>query len=134
MKDHDPVHSPSHYTSGSVECIDAIEAALTPAEASGFRKGNAIKYIWRAGKKGDAVEDLKKAQWYLDREVFELEYREEGPSDPDEDAKLDISDTASVGSHDETNPDRPHRNTSVQHDARAEQLIRDTRQQRGFLS
>jgi hypothetical protein len=70
MKDHDPVHSPSHYTSGSVECIDAIEAALTPAEARGFRKGNAMKYIWRAGKKGDDnyEQDLAKADWYLERE------------------------------------------------------------------
>lgn len=78
MTEHDPVDSPSHYTSGGIECIDAIEAALTPEEASGFRKGNAMKYLWRAGKKGDVVEDLRKAQWYLDREVFELTY------DPDE--------------------------------------------------
>ncbi len=74
MTDHDPVNSPSHYASGGVECIDAIEAALTPEEARGFRKGNAMKYIWRAGKKGNYVEDLKKAAWYLDREIFETEY------------------------------------------------------------
>lgn len=67
----DSVSNPSHYTAGGIECIDAIEAALTEAEASGFRKGNAIKYIWRAGLKdpNKYVEDLEKAKWYLDREI-----------------------------------------------------------------
>lgn len=65
----DAVNSPSHYTSGGIECIDAIEAALTPEEARGFRKGNAMKYIWRAGKKGSYIEDLEKASWYLEREI-----------------------------------------------------------------
>ena len=66
---HDAVHHPSHYTAGSTECIDAIEAALTPEEASGYRKGNAMKYLWRAGKKDDPETDIAKAQWYLNREM-----------------------------------------------------------------
>lgn len=61
----DPVNPP-HYKQGSIECIDAIEAALTPEEFRGFCKGNAIKYAWRERhKKG--VEDLEKAKWYLNR-------------------------------------------------------------------
>jgi hypothetical protein len=60
----DPVNHPSHYTShpSGVECI-------TVTEHMGFCIGNAIKYLWRAGLKGDEVEDLQKAQWYLDREI-----------------------------------------------------------------
>lgn len=64
---HDPVNHPSHYTSGSIECIDAIEAALTPEEFRGFCKGNSIKYVWRSNLKGNHDQDLSKARWYLDR-------------------------------------------------------------------
>jgi hypothetical protein len=63
----DPVNHPSHYTSGKVECIDAIEAAtasLVGVEA--FCTGNAIKYLWR-WKMKNGIEDLKKARWYIDR-------------------------------------------------------------------
>jgi len=61
-----PVDRPDHYTAGGIECIDALAAALTPAEFRGFCKGNVVKYIWReAHKNGD--EDLRKARWYLDR-------------------------------------------------------------------
>ena len=63
----DPVNQPSHYTSGSIECIDAIEAALTPVEFRGFCKGNNIKYIWRSNLKGNHDQDIAKAQWYLGR-------------------------------------------------------------------
>lgn len=64
----DPVNHPAHYTShpSGVECIDV-------AEHYGFCIGNAIKYLWRAGLKADAVEDLKKARWYLDREIANRE-------------------------------------------------------------
>lgn len=65
----DAVNHPSHYTHGSVECIDAIESALTPDEFAGFCKGNSLKYLWRAGRKGSAVEDLRKARWYQDRAI-----------------------------------------------------------------
>lgn len=61
---HDPVNHPRHYTGhpSGVECI-----AIT--EHMNFCLGNAMKYIWRAGEKGCALEDLKKARWYLDREI-----------------------------------------------------------------
>lgn len=64
MADHDPVNHPAHYTShpSGVECIDVVEHM-------GFNLGNAIKYLWRADLKNDAVEDLRKAAWYVDREI-----------------------------------------------------------------
>lgn len=62
----DSVNRPAHYTAGSVECIDAIEAALTPEEFRGYCKGNALKYVWRERMKG-GDESLAKAQWYLER-------------------------------------------------------------------
>jgi hypothetical protein len=64
------VMSPPHYNQGPIECIAAIEAALTPDEFRGFCKGNALKYVWRAGlKSDDAIQDLEKARWYIDREI-----------------------------------------------------------------
>ena len=62
----DNVNHPVHYTSGGVECIDAIQAALTPEEFRGFLKGNVIKYTWRERMKA-GVESLQKAEWYLKR-------------------------------------------------------------------
>ena len=62
----DNVNRPAHYTSGGVECIDAIEAALTPEEFRGFLKGNVLKYLWRERSKG-GYESLLKSQWYLNR-------------------------------------------------------------------
>lgn len=60
------VDHPKHYTQGGIECIDAIQSALTPDEFVGFLKGNIFKYIWRERNKGGA-ESCKKARWYLDR-------------------------------------------------------------------
>jgi len=60
------VNHPSHYTDGGIECIEAIEAQLTPEEFRGYCKGNCVKYLWRERHKG-GTESLKKAQWYLDR-------------------------------------------------------------------
>lgn len=62
----DNVNHPAHYTTGKVECIDAIEAQLTPEEFRGYLKGNIAKYIWRERHKG-GVESQRKARWYLDR-------------------------------------------------------------------
>lgn len=58
------INHPPHYTShpSGVECIDIVEHYT-------FNVGNAIKYLWRAGLKGDEVEDLKKAAWYINREI-----------------------------------------------------------------
>lgn len=68
----DRVNHPSHYTQGSIECIDAIEEQLTASEMRGYYKGNAVKYIWRERHK-NGVEDLKKARWYLDRLIAKLD-------------------------------------------------------------
>ncbi len=69
----DPVNNPSHYKDGGIETIDYIEA-----KRLGYHLGNAVKYISRAGKKGtnQGLEDLKKAQWYLNRAI---EKNEIGP-------------------------------------------------------
>ena len=58
---------PSHYTRGNIEVIDFIEDQQLP-----YHLGNVIKYIARAGHKGDKLEDLKKARWYLDRYINEV--------------------------------------------------------------
>ena len=60
----DPVSHPSHYTShpSGVECIDI-------SKDMNFNLGNGLKYIWRADLKNDAVEDLKKAIWYIEKEL-----------------------------------------------------------------
>jgi len=60
----DSVNSPQHYTLGGVECIEAIEASMSPEAFKGFLKGNIQKYVWRYEQKG-GTESLKKAQWYL---------------------------------------------------------------------
>jgi hypothetical protein len=62
----DPVNQPDHYRQGEIECIDAIQAALTAEEFRGFCKGNLMKYAWRERHKG-GNESLMKAQWYLAR-------------------------------------------------------------------
>lgn len=61
-KKHDPVHSPKHYTSGTIEVIDFIED-----KKFGYHRGNAIKYIARAKLKDNLVQDIEKAIWYLNR-------------------------------------------------------------------
>jgi len=60
----DQVNHPAHYTShpSGVECIQVTEHM-------GFSLGNAVKYIWRADLKNDAIEDLEKARWYIEREL-----------------------------------------------------------------
>lgn len=63
----DMVNQPPHYKVGGVETIDYLAAKLSPEEFAGFCKGNALKYISRAGHKGDAAEDMRKAVWYLER-------------------------------------------------------------------
>ena len=63
----DNVNSPAHYKDGGIETIDFIEA-----QRLGYSLGNVIKYVSRAGKKGDRLEDLKKAQWYLNKLVDTL--------------------------------------------------------------
>lgn len=65
----DEVNRPLHYNAdGGIECIEAIEAQLTPEEYRGYLKGNVTKYIWREKYKG-GKQSLEKAQWYLTRLV-----------------------------------------------------------------
>jgi hypothetical protein len=68
----DMVNHPPHYTAGGIETIDYIKAKLTPEEFIGYLKGNVIKYTSRAGKKDDIVQDLEKAQWYMNRQIKAL--------------------------------------------------------------
>lgn len=70
----DNVNHPPHYTSGDIECIDAIRAALGE-KFEGFLIGNVIKYCWRHDHK-NGLEDLKKAQWYLQKAIDEKEKTE----------------------------------------------------------
>ena len=73
----DVVNHPSHYADGgSIECIEAIESALTDEEYRGYLKGNIQKYVWRERNKG-GTESLKKAQWYLDR-LIQLDEAQKG--------------------------------------------------------
>ena len=61
----DMVGSPKHYNTGNIECIEAIEEAMSSVAFKGYLKGNCMKYLWRYEYKGKQVEDLQKAQWYL---------------------------------------------------------------------
>lgn len=64
----DDINHPSHYTQGAIEVIDYIED-----KKLGYRLGNVVKYVSRAGHKDDAIKDLKKARWYLNREIAKRE-------------------------------------------------------------
>ena len=71
MKDN--VNHPSHYTDGKIEVIDFIED-----KNLNYHRGNAVKYISRAGKKNPdkEIEDLEKARWYINREIERLKEKE----------------------------------------------------------
>ena len=64
----DAVNHPAHYKVGGIETIDFIEA-----KKLGYNLGNVVKYLTRADHKGNKLEDLRKAQWYLEREVWNVE-------------------------------------------------------------
>jgi len=68
----DNVNHPAHYTSGGIECIDAIESSMPYAEFEGYLKGNVLKYLWRYRNKNAPIEDLKKAQWYQNKLIEHL--------------------------------------------------------------
>ena len=81
----DNVNHPSHYTQGGIECIDALKAATvgkTGIEA--VCVANVIKYLFRYENK-NGLEDIKKAQWYINRLIQELEEKKENCSFPDPD-------------------------------------------------
>ena len=62
----DNVEKPAHYNQSAIECIVAIEASMSKDQFCGYLKGNIIKYMWRYEDK-NKIEDLKKAQWYLNK-------------------------------------------------------------------
>lgn len=68
----DVVNHPPHYTTGAVECIDAIESSMSLEAFKGYLKGNCIKYLYRYENK-NGVEDLKKCSWYLNRLISVIE-------------------------------------------------------------
>ena len=71
--EHDIVNHPEHYTYGGIETIDYMKAKATEEEFRGHLRLTAIKYLSRVGRKGDALEDYKKAQWYLNKLIAEIE-------------------------------------------------------------
>jgi hypothetical protein len=76
---HDPVNKPSHYNQSGIECIDAMKAMTggTNVEPhAAYCWQNSFKYLWRWPYK-NGLEDLRKAKWYLDRLISELEQHEE---------------------------------------------------------
>lgn len=69
----DNVNHPSHYTQGGIECIDALKAAtVSKTGIEAVCTANVIKYLWRYEEK-NGIEDVKKARWYIDRLIKELE-------------------------------------------------------------
>lgn len=68
----DAVANPSHYNTGNIECIEAIEESMSAEAFAGYLKGNCMKYLWRYDYKGKPVEDLQKAQWYLAKLLEEV--------------------------------------------------------------
>lgn len=80
----DNVNHPNHYTQGGVECIDAIAAATTGKTGiEAVCVANVIKYLWRYELK-NGIEDVKKARWYLDRLIPELEGKTAVTPEPEE--------------------------------------------------
>lgn len=74
--DIDMVNHPAHYTQGGIECIDALKAAtVSKTGIEAVCTANAIKYLWRYEEK-NGIEDVKKARWYIDRLIRELEEKE----------------------------------------------------------
>jgi hypothetical protein len=63
----DMVNKPPHYQTGGIETIEYIEAKLSKEEFAGYCRGNALKYISRAGHKDATAQEIGKAIWYLER-------------------------------------------------------------------
>ena len=67
-----PVENPDHYNTGAIEAIEAIRASMPPEQFFGYLKGNVMKYLWRYDYKEKPIEDLRKADWYLNRLIDAL--------------------------------------------------------------
>ena len=70
----DLVNSPKHYTMGGIETIDFMKAKSTPEEFHGYLRLTVLKYLSRGPYKSDALEDYKKARWFLNRLIEELDH------------------------------------------------------------
>ena len=103
--EHDNVNHPAHYTAGGIECIDAIAAALTcqtdPMHA--WLTGQVLKYMWRWPLK-NGLEDLKKARFYLDRLIADMERK-----DKEEWSKRTPTDTTNPIQHEGLTPEAKRR-------------------------
>jgi hypothetical protein len=69
---YDSVNAPAHYLHGKKETIDVITDCMTNDEFHGYLKGNILKYVSRYKWKGEPLEDLQKASWYLNRLIKEV--------------------------------------------------------------
>lgn len=76
------VNHPDHYNHGGIECIDAMVAAMGAEATAHFCHGNAFKYLWRVGTKpgNPAVQDFKKAEWYIHKAIELIENTEKDES------------------------------------------------------
>jgi len=72
-KSTDPVNHPPHYTEGGIETLDVIKAKMSSDRFQGYLMGNVLKYLLRCEYKNKRVEDIKKAQFYLDALVEEMD-------------------------------------------------------------
>ena len=110
----DNVNNPTHYTQGEIECIDCIKAAtVNKVGIEAFCVGNAIKYLFRYENK-NGLEDVRKAQWYINRLIQELEEKKENCSftDPD-DVVGDCNECANYNMDEDSEPCCNCKNTAV---------------------
>lgn len=110
----DNVNNPTHYTQGEIECIDCIKAAtVNKVGIEAFCVGNAIKYLFRYENK-NGLEDARKAQWYINRLIQELEEKKENCSflDPD-DVVGDCIDCANFNMDENSEPCCSCKNTAT---------------------
>ena len=110
----DNVNNPTHYTQGEIECIDCIKAAtVNKVGIEAFCVGNAIKYLFRYENK-NGLEDVRKAQWYINRLIQELEEKKENCSftDPD-DVVGDCNECANYNMDEDSEPCCNCKNTAI---------------------
>ena len=110
----DNVNNPTHYTQGEIECIDCIKAAtVNKVGIEAFCVGNAIKYLFRYENK-NGLEDVRKAQWYINRLIQELEEKKENCSftDPD-DVVYDCNECANYNMDEDSEPCCHCKNTAI---------------------
>jgi hypothetical protein len=78
MENKNMIEHPEHYGGDTpYECVKVLRAWLTPEQYEGFLRGNALKYLCRVGKKDEAVQELKKAKWYVEKLIETEEDKDE---------------------------------------------------------